>query len=197
MGGTTPNFGIRYPYQGEVVNPTHFKNLSDDVDAGLATLGGLRDDALHMPACRVNGPDSGGGAASFASGVTTTLILGGGTSGSLVWWDNDGMKSPTVHDRLTVKTAGVYALTGKMFGSNSVSTLNAFALMIQITGSKTKTIQHKQNTQYMTNPQTWQVSGVWPLQVNDIIQLRGWWNGTGTTLTPGGVELIAQCLALI
>lgn len=196
MGGVTPRFGIRFPYEGEVVDPTHFKNMADDIDTALTSVEALRTRALNRPTAKVQGPSGGSGATAVAPSTTTTLALGGGSSGSILWWDNDGMWNPAQTDRLTVKTAGVYGFNAHVSNSyTNATTLNSFELQAQVTGSLAHVFQHKQNTQNVVNPGRWQVSGVWLFAVNDYVQVKAFWSGTGS-LTPTAVTLEMHLISL-
>jgi len=194
MGGTTPNYGIRFPYQHEVVTPTHFKNMADDIAAGLDNLEVRRAAAMGKPSVKLSGPST---PVAGASNATTTYTWSG--SGSSVWWDTHAMWNAGTNDRVTCKAAGLYQITIDCTGANSVSVslINAFELQIDILGSKPKVFQHKQNTATGTSsPGAWQVFGVWPLQVNDAVRARFWWNGTGTSLSPW-LNMTVQCVGLI
>lgn len=198
MGGTTPRFGIRFPYQSEPVTLAHFKNLADDVDAALVQVLTLRGLALHMPAAKVSGPSVGSGATTINPNTVTTLAIAGGTSGSTLWYDNNAMFTVGQNDRLTCKTAGIYSIMASVSGGSGPSALNAFEMWAAVYRSavEQKRFQHKNNTENQTTIGAWQVSGVWPLLVNDYVSVRGWFSGTGT-LTPTNVTLAMTCISLL
>lgn len=196
MGGVTPNFALRYPYQGEVVSPAHFKNLGDDLDAALTTLDGLRTSALKRPVAEVSSP---GTPTAIPQGTATVLALGDGSSS--VPFNISGMWSAAQPDRLTCKVAGVYAARSSCIGANGVGVtgINAFELRVEFynaAGVIQKTFFHKSNTEGRTDPGGWQCNGIWPMQVNDYIRVIGWWGGTGTSLSPY-ITTQARCVALI
>lgn len=178
MGGTTPNFALRFPYQGEVGNPTHFKNLADDIDAALATLTTQRNNAFLRPAAQVYGS----GVTAGAQGATTTLSLAGGS----VAWNISGMWSAGSPDRLTCKVAGIYHVRVSMTGANNtaVTAINSFELKLNFAGTKPKVFQHKQNTEGLLSVPAWQCNALWPMAVNDYVQPQMWWSGTGTSIAP-------------
>lgn len=195
MGDVTPRFALRFPFQSEVITPAHFKNLADDLDGALGTVYALRDRAVKRPTASVTGPIGGGGATTVPPSTVTVLTIGGGT-GSTVNWDNDAMKAGGVHDRLTVKTAGLWEINASTQGSfTAATTLNCFEMQLNIAGVKPKVFNHKKNTETQADPGWSMVTGVWPLAVNDYVQVRAWWNGTGT-LTPVGVTLAMRLISL-
>lgn len=193
MAGTTPRYGFRFPVQGDVVTPTHFKNLADDMDAAYAAVNTKRNKMLKRPTLWISGPSP---STNCAANATTTVALRG--TGESVALDSDGMSSLATPTLLTCKTAGVYWLHAESGGiSTSVTTLNAFELQIVTAGSLPRTVQHKQNSQSLTgNPSQWHITTVWKLAVNDTVQVRVFWNGTGTTMSPT-ITVQARCLALI
>lgn len=192
MAGTTPRYGFRFPYQGEVVTPAHFKNLADDIDAATSAVTTKRNKSLKRPTLWVDGPTP---ATNCAANATTVVALRG--SGETVWVDNDLMTSAGTPTVITCKTAGVYWLQAETGGiTNPVTTLNAFELQLNILGSSPRLVRHKQNSETMGNPDSWHVATAWKLAVNDTVQVRIFWSGTGTTMIPR-VTVQARCLALL
>lgn len=193
MGGTTPNFGIRFPHQVEPVTLTHFKNMADDMDAALQTLTALRADAVGMPALKKGGPST---PTAVVPNTTVTLAIGG--TGDWTAYDTHGMFTPGVNDRLTCKKAGIYQVTARMSGANNpgVTGINAFEFKLLFSGVYAKLFQHKNNLEGKTSPGGWQINAIWPMAVNDFVQVQAWWSGTGTNLAPF-VTVEARCVALL
>lgn len=193
MAGTTPRYGFRYPIQAEVVTPTHFKNLADDIDAVVAAVSAKRTKALKRPTLWLTGPSA---PTNIAANVTTTLAIRG--AGDFVSVDSDLMSSSGTPTLITCKTAGLYWLHVEAGGIGTpVTTLNSFELQIVTAGSLPRTVQHKQNPESLAgNPANWHVTTVWKLAVNDTVTFRSFWNGTGTTMNPR-ITVQARCLALI
>lgn len=110
MGSQTPIFSLRYPFQGETVDPTHFKNLADDIDAALDLIDARSLLVLNKPALKIaQNTDQTG----ITSGSTTIITWDTATYNPNGWW-NAG--APT----LVALPAGIYLVSVAM--SNLVGT---------------------------------------------------------------------------
>jgi len=190
MGSTTPRFGIRYPYQAEVVTPQHFANFASDMNAALTSLATLRDRATNMPAAHVTS-EAG---TTVPANTTVTLAL---NTSPFVVVNNAGMWNPAQNDRLTCTVAGIYVVSGSVGGSTTnATTMNAFELSLTFTGANNKVILHKENTENNTHEGHWAVNTLWIMQPGDYVRMGCWWSGSGS-ITPAIKHLSAVCVALI
>ena len=71
MGGVTPIWGIRYPFQEEVGDPAHFKNFADDVDAAIDLLDAAGQAAVNRAMLILHKPADG--PATQATNVATNV----------------------------------------------------------------------------------------------------------------------------
>lgn len=186
MGGVTPNWSIRYPTQDELVTLSHFADMASDVDDALATLDSLRQETLQRPS------------ASIRAAIPSTQNVAPNTFAVVTFaavdWDTDIMWNAGTPDRLTIKTAGFYELVGKIDTTQTVATtLTAQQIEIVTSGASAVTYARKYNRETQTGSAAMNVIGIWQMAVNDIVQLRFWWNGTGT-MQPGGAKLGARML---
>lgn len=185
MGGTTPNWAIRYPYQSETVALTHFSNLATDVNTALSTIETRRQATLNRPTARIRNaiPPT----QNVSAGVTATVTF------SVATWDNDGMWNGGANDRLTIQTAGVYEFIAEIDLTQTVATtLNAQEIQIFVTtASTTATFAQKYNRETQTGSAHMNTAGMWPMDVGDTAQVKFWFSGTGT-MQPGGAFLAAR-----
>ena len=100
MGGQTTTFFLRYPYQSEAVDATHFKNLADDIDAALDAIDARSALVLNKPALRIRQETDQTGIAQGAGAIITWDTVDYNPNG---WW-NAG--APT----LVTLPAGVYSV---------------------------------------------------------------------------------------
>lgn len=114
MGGQTPIFSLRYPYQSETVDATHFKNLADDIDAALDLIDARSSLVLNKPALRIRQSINQTGITSATLAFVPFDTAEYNPNG---WW-NAG--APT----LVALPAGIYHVT--CTGSNLTGTLTGY-----------------------------------------------------------------------
>lgn len=123
MGGQTPIFALRYPYQSETVDPTHFKNLADDIDAALDLIDVRSALALNKPALKMSQATDQTG---IVIGAATTIIWDTVDYNPNAWWV---VGSPT----LIALPAGIYMVSvGLSNLSGTASGLDEEMIDIQV-----------------------------------------------------------------
>lgn len=166
MPGST-GLGIPYPLETETVTSASVKDLADSVDALLAAAFTSASLNRSRPAALVQRDT---GTQSFTSGVALANV-----TYTTEAYDNDGMGNLGVNnERLTIQTAGVYALffawrvpstnANQFTSSNSIITVNGTL----VTGRKLR----------------WGEDGaivcMRRMSAADIVRAQYTWTGTGT-----------------
>jgi len=129
MGGVTPVWGIRYPFQHEVENPIHFEQFADDVDAaldlldvaGAAALGGA-----HVIVQR-----TAAGAPTMAAAASSTLQFSTAGSGDEVPSTMWAVGSPA---NIVLPTPGLYLASLRMAQFSPVTTVTSQELTVFVNG---------------------------------------------------------------
>jgi hypothetical protein len=189
MGGVTPVWGIRYPYQEEVANPTHFQNFADDVDAAIDLLDAAALAAstrailiLHKPA---------DGVPTQATGVNTAISWSDvrKEAPDSLW----SIGTPTI---ITLPARGLYRI-GMVTGQHSpVTTVLSQMLTVSVNGVIYLRRRVYRDGRSVTD--TLGLSGVFPcLTAGHQLVLSYQWNGTGgPAATPDAIMWLEQ-LAIV
>jgi hypothetical protein len=123
VGSQTPIFALRYPYQSENVDPAHFKNLADDIDAALDLIDTRAGLVLNKPALNMEQSTDATGVASGATAIITWDTVDYNPNG---WW-NAG--APT----LIALPAGIYMVAVSLSNLSGTATgLDEQAIDIQV-----------------------------------------------------------------
>ena len=98
MPGTTTNFGIPFPCEGELPTVAGLANYATGVESALSTVWADATNALQPPAVSVRNTAG----QSIATGVTTTLTYNN------EFYDRGGMWTPGSPTIITIPSAGSY-----------------------------------------------------------------------------------------
>lgn len=181
MPGSTDNFAIPYPCNGETIDCGVFADWANAIQAAVSTVRTAQQFALNKPAAGITVPTSN----AIAVGVAT--VVTGFTNEN---YDNNGMANLGVsNDRLTIQTQGLYLVEAGLTGDGPTTTFTSDAVGILQSG----TLRFREKSGI--NPgNTLQVVGVLDCIVGDFIQLNYLWTGTGGPQTTSGY-LQARLLA--
>lgn len=166
MPGLTPNFGIRYPCAGEIIDPGVFQDFAEDVEAALDTVNAAGDFALLRPRGAQRTALTG---TSTAVGVTTTM------SYSTTDFNDDLTISA---GGFTVVTDGVYMVDCQFQPITTVTTVTSFAghvLQNAVVNWRRKLGQ----TGPPTTADAINVSGLLDCTAGDTVTAQWVWTGTG------------------
>lgn len=181
MGSQTPIFALRYPFETETVDPTHFKNLADDIDAALDLIDVRKAQVLNKPALRLRQETDHTGVASGATAIVTWDTVDYNPNG---WW-NAG--APT----LIALPAGIYQVTvghAQIFGGTGMV---QSALDIQMPSGTTwsrKTTAYSAGVTAGTSHH----AVVYTATPQNLRITWSWWGSAGTGTNPSTALAIRQ-----
>lgn len=128
MPGMTPNFNIRYPCQGENINPQVFADYAQDVEAAIAQVQAQAALAQNRLRAALHTADAG---VAVAVNVSTQILF------STVEYNN-GVEvgaGPTYggFQSLTADQSGLYLFTLEVSPLNTVTTLTSWKAVVSNT----------------------------------------------------------------
>lgn len=161
-GSTTPN-SLPFPFLLETVDSDSVRLLAEAVDTNLNSRVVTATAAAKRPAALVM-RDSG--TQSFASGAAMANL-----TFTTEKFDNNGMGNlGTNNERLTIQTAGVYLVTGRVRLVTSPNDIGVLVLTITLNG--TVVAGYKQRLAEEMN-----CTLVRPLVATDVLRLQFSWSG--------------------
>lgn len=166
MPGMTPNFSIRYPCAGEIIDPTAFQNFANDVDAALVTVNTAAAAAVARPRAAQRSTLAG---TSCAAGATTAMAFTTVDYSSGITLTGSGF-TPT--------TTGVYMIDAEFSGFTVVTTVTSWSGQIQ-QNAVTK-YRRKMGFSIVPNAAGYlNISGALSCTAGDTIAVQWLWTGTG------------------
>lgn len=170
MGGITPNWKIPFPHQHEKVTPTHFKNFSAATENALIKISELADTARKRPYVYITGT-------GVSVNVNTETYLTFNT-----YYEREDPYGMWTNNRaLTAKVPGVY-LFNVSFDGGEVTTLNSVQSSLRVNDSVVYINYRRVNTENMNYVPNVNISWLYPLKLNDVIDARIRISGTGTLI---------------
>lgn len=181
MPGLTPNFAIPYPCAGEVIDPIVFQDFADGVEAALAAVDALSDDALHRPnaATRNTGQSIAAGA---AAGITFTSVDFA-----------DGIT--TAGSGFTVNESGIYEVSMECFSSTNTTNVTSEAVNILVAGV-IRLRRKFSATDSPTRMEAINLSGLVSLTAGEALTYQFHWTGAGINLNVVTRATIAKISAV-
>jgi len=184
MPGSTPVFGIPYPFAGENITCTDFQAFVAAVDTALAANISDSDDALDRPILLLNHLAAG---ATYAVNVESNIdwqLIGGGI-------DNSGMFTTATPTQFTVQVAGVYLVVldaAPIIGFTTVTSTRAAIYQ----DAALRYAERKNEFTGATVSASTQTSGLLACNAGSVIQGRALINGTGGPGTMFGGNFYAR-----
>jgi len=168
MGGITPVWGIRFPFQSEVADAAQFQQFADDVDAALDLLDAAGASAAGRPYLHL----------SRAEGTPT---MAANTNNAITWttqhddpdnWWSAGFNVP-------LPTPGLYQVGVRVEQHSPVTTVTSQVITVLV-NSVVRLSGKLDLPAGNTTPQDYGVSGVvWCQSAGHNLQVQYRWNGTG------------------
>lgn len=171
MGGTTPIYGIPYPYIDEVINATMFQNFANAVDAATSTVQTAVNQNLDKPQVEV---------------IANSMAIPLNTLTTVNTWsnperDNTGMFNAGAPDRLTIQVPGVYMIQIARSSLNLGGASTQTSVLWEVYQNAIRQFGERKNDVNSTAHPGTTLNGLVLCNAADIIQVTVLWTGTGTS----------------
>lgn len=178
----TPNLGIRYPVDTDVIDASYFANFASDVNQALLELQQAIDEHTQAPAAWATLDTT---TPALAVGIDTNINMDAEVA------DTDGMFTPGTQI-MTANTPGIYRVTTWDWTLNNPAGWNTFQVAIQKNNVAQPIGAARKRLTASSSPPSTGLSLLIPMLVGDFVGPRLFYTGGAgpTTVIDGSFSAV-------